>query len=266
VLTVWETLPWRRTFRWPRERRYREAVLGELDLCLAMTERARDGLRLEGVPDERIVVSPPGVALERFAPPADPVPAPAEHTILSAGRLVWEKGHQDVLRAVAALRDGLLGEPRRDVRLLVAGDGPEGPKLRAYARELGLDGAVEFRATVPYDAMPGLYHGASALVLGSLPVRAWEEQFGMVLVEAMAAGTPIVATTTGAIPEVLGSGAGTALVAPGDWRGMAAALLEGPLARPPAQRVGHDAARLERFSAAAEAGRLAAAYGRLLGR
>jgi glycosyltransferase involved in cell wall biosynthesis len=114
--------------------------------------------------------------------------------------------------------------------------------------------------------MPGLYHGASALVLGSLPVRAWEEQFGMVLVEAMAAGTPIVATTTGAIPEVLGSGAGTALVAPGDWRGMAAALLEGPLARPPAQRVGHDAARLERFSAAAEARRLAAAYGRLLGR
>jgi glycosyltransferase involved in cell wall biosynthesis len=130
-----------------------------------------------------------------------------EGFVLSAGRLVWEKGHQDVLRAVAALRQGIGVPPRPDIRLLIVGDGPEGKRLRAYADELGLAGAVEFRATVPYDEMPALYAGASALVLASLPSKAWEEQFGMVLIEAMASGTPVVAADRGALPETCGGAA-----------------------------------------------------------
>ncbi len=253
VLTVWETLPWRATYRWPRERRYRETVLDALDLCLAATERARQGLLLEGVPDERIVVCPPGIDLVRFSDPPVPSPAPERHTVLSAGRLVWEKGHQDVLRAVAALG-------RDDVRLLIVGDGPERSKLRRYAAELGVD--AEFRTTVPYDEMPALYGAASALVLASLPVRSWEEQFGMVLVEARAAGTPVITTTCGAIPEVVGDEA--TLVAPGDWRGMADALTSGPLARPPAQRVAPAGGLIARFDAARSAQRVGAAWAQAL--
>ena len=67
VLTVWETLPWRDAYRWPRERGYRRAVLPRADLCLAATERARDALLLEGVAAGRVEVSPPGIDLERFA-------------------------------------------------------------------------------------------------------------------------------------------------------------------------------------------------------
>jgi glycosyltransferase involved in cell wall biosynthesis len=261
VVTVWETLPWRDAYRWPRERGYRRAVLPAADLFLAATERAREGLMLEGVPEERVMVAEPGADLSRFSAAAA-VPAPADHVVLSAGRLVWEKGHQDVLRAIAALRGGLVGEPRSDVRGLIVGSGPEAGKLKRYAEDLGLGAAVEFRSTVPYAEMPSLYAGASALALASLPTSGWEEQFGMVLAEAMASGTPIVACSTGAIPEVLG-GQGT-LVPAGDWMGIARALAAGPLAGAPAARVGYDPERTRHYSAEAAAERLRGAYARLL--
>jgi glycosyltransferase involved in cell wall biosynthesis len=256
VLTVWETIPWRDAYRWPRERRYRQAVLPAADLLLATTERARDALLLEGADPDRIVVSPPGIDLARFRGAGSPQEPPL---LLSAGRLVWEKGHQDALRALAALHRGLAGPRWPDVRMLVVGDGPEADRLKRYAADLGLERAVEFRATVPYDEMPALYRSATALVLASLPTRGWEEQFGMVLVEAMASGTPVVAADSGAIPEVLG-GHGS-LVRPGDWRALATAIADGPLS---GARPAPDPALLERYSAAAAAERTRAAYRRAL--
>jgi glycosyltransferase involved in cell wall biosynthesis len=267
VLTAWETLPFLGTYRWPRERRYRTATIPKVDRVLAATRRTSDTLALEGVDPALVEVSPPGIALERFAPPADHRPGAAgePHTVLSAGRLVWEKGHQDVLRAVAALRRGIVGPGRADVRALILGDGPERGRLEAYAAELGLTaaGAVEFRATVPYDEVPAVYHASSALVLASLVTKGWEEQFGMVLVEALAAGLPVIACDTGAIPEVTDGHA--TLVPPGDWRGIAAALLAGPLAAPPATRAPVPAELLRQVSAEAAAARTAAAYRTALG-
>jgi glycosyltransferase involved in cell wall biosynthesis len=262
VATVWETIPWREAYRWPRERAYRRRALAAIDHFLPTTEKARDALVLEGVPGSRCTVSPPGIDLARFAR-GEPSPPPGgRHRVLSAGRLVWEKGHQDVLRAVASLRQGMTGPPREDVELLVVGSGPEEQRLRRYASELGLDSAVEFRATVPYDEMPGIYASASALVLASLPTRGWEEQFGMVLVEALAARTPVIAACSGAIPEVL-AGRG-ALFAPGDWAGLARALANGPLAGSPGERAPLEAHSLERFSTEACAERLRSAYRALL--
>jgi glycosyltransferase involved in cell wall biosynthesis len=245
-------------------------VLAATDLFLAATERARDGLLLEGVPAGRIEVCPPGIDVHRFA--RAPGEAPDEHVVLSPGRLVWEKGHQDVMRAVAALRRGLVDAPAVP-RLLVVGSGPEEARLRAYADELGIGPLVEFRS-VGYDEMPAIFAQASAMVLASLPAaRAafhvfdiprmfWEEQFGLVLAEAMASGLAIVASASGAIPEVVGDGA--ELVLPGDWMGIARALAGGPLARPPGERVRHDPERVRRYSTAAAAERLARAYERAL--
>ncbi|HOU94397.1 MAG TPA: glycosyltransferase, partial [Polyangiaceae bacterium] len=78
--------------------------------------------------------------------------------------------------------------PRRDVRVLIVGVGPEEERLRALAADLGVADAVEFRGWVPYDELPAVYAQASCLVLASLAVEFWEEQFGMVLAEAMAVG------------------------------------------------------------------------------
>ena len=274
VLTVWETLPLLAAFRNHWARAYRKQTLAEADLFLPTTERARSALLLEGVPAERIDVCYPGVDLDRFAAAGEPVISPGEHVILSPGRLVWEKGHQDIIRALAALRVGIVESPAAVTpRLIVVGGGPEEQRLREHAAELGVGDRVEFRS-VPYEDMPDLYAQASCVVLaslatagcnrylGDLPRCFWEEQFGMVLAEAMAAGLPIVASASGAIPEVAG-GAAT-YFAPGDWRELAQRLAEGPLASPPAQRVEYDSGLIRRYSTAAAAERLASAYDRLL--
>jgi glycosyltransferase involved in cell wall biosynthesis len=182
---------------------------------------------------------------------------------VSPGRLVWEKGHQDVLRAVAALHRGLV-ETQARPRLLMLGAGPEEGRLRKHARELGIEDVVEFRSTVSYDEMPSVYASASCLVLASLPTRSWEEQFGMVLVEAMAAGLPIVTSESGAIPEVAGES--SRYFPPGDWLALARELTQGPLARPPGTRVSHPEERLARYSSDAAAERFARAYEGLLER
>jgi glycosyltransferase involved in cell wall biosynthesis len=274
VLTVWETLPLGASFRNPAARRRRRLILESADLYLPTTERARAALLLEGVPDERIVVSPPGIDVARFRDRA-PRGRPDAHVLLSVGRLVWEKGHQDVLRAVAAVRRGILGTPPPAVerlRVKIVGEGPERSRLEAHARELGIGEAVEFEGA-SYQRMPDLYAEASCLVLQSLPLAGcmlgplgmprcfWEEQFGMVLAEAMAARLPIIASTSGAIPEVT---AGSAeLIAPGDWLGLAQSLVD-VLNAPPDRRMDRGPELVERYSREAAAERLAAAYDRAI--
>jgi glycosyltransferase involved in cell wall biosynthesis len=273
VVTVWETLPLLEAFRNRLARVYRRRTLAAADLFLAVTERARASLLLEGVPAEKIEVWHPGIDLARFRDAPRPASPPEKHVLISPGRLVWEKGHQDVMRAVAALKVGLVASPVANVRLLVVGDGPERTRLENYAHELGIGESVEFRS-VPYAEMPELYARASCMVLaslssagcarflGDLPRCFWEEQFGLVLAEAMAAGLPIVASASGAIPEVAGDSA--EFFEPGDWLGLAERLAAGPLQRPPAERVAHDPERVRRFSTADAGERLAGAYDRLL--
>jgi glycosyltransferase involved in cell wall biosynthesis len=274
--TVWETLPLLAAYRNPRARRFRRLVLAETDLFLAATERAALALSLEGVAEQRIAVCQPGIDTARFELPPQ-APVPSVHTIVSPGRLVWEKGHQDVLRALALLHCGVVRTPAGKTarpRLLILGTGPEESRLRAHAADLGLSDAVEIRA-VSYEQMPAVFAEASAMVLASqarasaayhpfdVPHAFWEEQFGMVLTEAMAAGLAIVATTSGAIPEVL-RGAPAELVAPGDWPAIAHALAAGPLSRSPGARVPCPPEVVHRYTTSAAAERLTAAYDRML--
>ena len=276
ALTVWETIPFLDSYRNRYARSYRRETLAAADLFLPTTERARQALLLEGVDAERTLVVYPGVDVDRFEAAPRPDPPPADHVVVSPGRLVWEKGHQDVMRALAALRRGVVpGFESARVRLLVVGAGPEEARLRAHAGELGIADAVEFRS-VPYEQMPAVFAGSSCVVLASLATASggyvlgdiprffWEEQFGMVLAEAMAALLPILASRSGAIPEVCGEAATYFL--PGDWVGLARALAEGPLSRPPGQRAEPPEELVRRYSIAAAAERLAAAYDRLLAR
>lgn len=276
VQTVWETIPLMESYRTPPARRARRAVLERTDLFLPTTRRAKQALLLEGADPNRIRVCPPGIDVERFADASRGTEPPDVHVILSPGRLVWEKGHQDVIRAVAALHRGLVELPpgQAPPRLLIIGRGPEERRLRALARELGVSDLVELRPMVPYHEMPAVFARASCLVLASLPnadhslylggvPRAfWEEQFGLVLIEAMAAGISIIASRSGAIPEVVGDSG--ELFSPGSWVEIAHLLAGGPLQRPPGARLAHSEDRVQQFSAEAMAGRLTEAYDFLL--
>jgi glycosyltransferase involved in cell wall biosynthesis len=246
VLTVWETIPLIEAYRYPRGRAYRRAAVEHTDLFLATTPKARDALVLEGIAPERIEICPPGIDVARFTPGE-----PGADTVVSVGRLVWEKGHQDVLRALAALRRGLVaGEPPR---LAIVGRGPDGDRLLRHAEELGVADLVEIRSA-SYAEMPGVFARAKALVLASLPLPVWEEQFGMVIAEAFAAGVPVVASDSGAIPEVVRDAG--ALFPAGDWRALAR-LLAGALPAPSPELA-------REYSVEAAAERLDRAYRRVL--
>src|SRR5205814_1480211 len=92
-----------------------------------------------------------------------PEPALARrHLVLSVGRLVWEKGHQDLLRALAWLRYAGLRP-----RALIVGTGPEEQRLRAYAGDLGVE--VEWLGGLPHEELPAVFARASCFVLASLP-------------------------------------------------------------------------------------------------
>jgi len=129
------------------------------------------------------------------------------------GRLVDEKGVDVLLRALAQL-DG--------VRCVVVGDGPQRARLEMLASRLGIAGRTYFLgALAPSDAARTI--GAlDVMVLPSRTTRTWSEQFGRVLIEAMACGARVVASKSGAIPEVVGD-AGL-LVAEDDVDGFARAI------------------------------------------
>jgi GalNAc-alpha-(1->4)-GalNAc-alpha-(1->3)-diNAcBac-PP-undecaprenol alpha-1,4-N-acetyl-D-galactosaminyltransferase len=133
--------------------------------------------------------------------------------LLAAGRLAHQKGLDLLIRAFAAAT-----ARTRQVQLVIAGDGPEGPFLRDLAAELGVGPQVSFPGQVR--DMPGLLKEALAFIL---PSR--YEGFPNVLLEALAAGVPCVAADgPGGTREILGDGAYGLLVPPQDPRALAEAI------------------------------------------
>jgi glycogen synthase len=134
--------------------------------------------------------------------------------LLFAGRLVYEKGLQDVLRAMPRLRRRHPG-----LRLLVAGEGPQGDDLRAQAKALRLGRSVQWLGFVEPDRLAALTAAADCALVPSI-----YEPFGMVALEAAAAGTPLVVADTGGLREFVRHGATGLRFASGDVAGLADAV------------------------------------------
>jgi glycosyltransferase involved in cell wall biosynthesis len=148
----------------------------------------------------------------------EPGPAPATlpgaPRLAIVGRLIPIKGHEVLFRALAAVRREL-----PELTLEVAGDGPLDAELRSTVTRLGLDDVVSFLGQVA-DVGP-VFERAEVVVVPS-----YGEGFGMVALEAMERGRPVIASAVGGLPEIVEDGRTGLLVPPGDVEALGAALGE----------------------------------------
>ena len=181
----------------PQHRSERRMILGAVERAAAVTTvcgALRDELLELGAAPDKVTVVEHGVDLELFRPPADRAGLRRSFgldgpTILSVGHLIDRKGHDLAIRAVAGL-------PR--ARLMIAGDGPRDAALRALVAELGVGERVTFLGHVDQQRLPDLY-GAADIAVNC----ADREGIANVLLEALACGTPLVATPVWGSPEVV---------------------------------------------------------------
>ena len=138
-------------------------------------------------------------------PPAGAIEPMPHGRILCLGRMVWDKGFDVALAAFARL-----AARRPDARLILAGDGPARADLESLAGSLAVTDRVEFPGWVAPDQVPALLNRAGLVLV---PSR--REAFGLVALEAMVMGRPVIASDVGGLPEVVVHGRTGILIPPG---------------------------------------------------
>ncbi|TMQ94413.1 glycosyltransferase family 1 protein [Actinomadura soli] len=186
-----------------------------------------------GVPGDRVHVVPYGVDLGLFTPEDRTAGRRGRHRLVVVSRLVERKGVDTAIRALAHLPDAELA--------VAGGPGgePEIRRLRAVARHAGVAGRVEFLGRLARAEVPALLRSAALVV--TLP---WYEPFGMVPLEAMACGVPVVASAVGGHLDTVADGVTGVLVPPRDPDSAARAIRA--LLDDPAKRAAMGFAGLER--------------------
>jgi phosphatidyl-myo-inositol alpha-mannosyltransferase len=229
-------------------------VSGRIGVAVAVSDAAASFLRrVVRVPVE---IVPNGVDVRAFAHPGRPVQGlPAGPKILWVNRLDPQKGFEIMLRAFERLASEV-GE----AHLLVAGDGRDRALLRSLPRQLR--SRILRLGTVPHEELPRYHATADVFVAPATG----QESFGIVLVEAMAAGVPVVASDIAGYREVVRDGVDGLLVPPNDPIALAAAIRR-ILSEPELAASLKDAgrSRAEAFSWLTVAPRLEAVYDRVLG-
>jgi glycosyltransferase involved in cell wall biosynthesis len=129
--------------------------------------------------------------------------SPEDIVIGYVGRMLEMKGIDLLINAYAGLKSE---HPDLNTRLLLIGSGEAEQSLLRLAQERGIASEIRHIPSVPHKEVPDYMHALDVLVLPSRRKAMWAEQFGRVLVEAMAAGKIVIGSTSGAIPEVIGDG------------------------------------------------------------
>ncbi|OGK56307.1 hypothetical protein A3J15_00070 [Candidatus Roizmanbacteria bacterium RIFCSPLOWO2_02_FULL_38_10] len=198
ISTCWETIPFNNETV-GKKRRIKQIVRENVDHFICPTQRAKEALIQEGVSDSKINVIRVGVDLKLFKPkPNLKKKKSSIIKLLFVGRLVEEKGVYDVIEFFSQL------VKNQNITLTLAGSGPMSIPIN---RLIGINKWEKKVKIVQskYDEIPRLYQDHDILIAPSKTTNTWEEQYGMVLVEAMACGLPIIAYDSGAISEVLGN-------------------------------------------------------------
>jgi len=199
-------------FNWLERRAFRRVAA-----AYACSESVCEVLHAKGFTKPAPIV-PFGVNTEAFRPRiADEEKNSGPLTIGYIGRMLRGKG-LNVLAAALAMIESEAWQ------LLVVGDGPERESFEQKLRTAGLDKRAEFTGAINFALVPEYFHRLDLLVIPTETTKRIREQFGRVIVEAMASGVPVIGSTCGAIPEVIGH---AGLVFPeGNASALAGALLQ----------------------------------------
>lgn len=220
----------------------RVQALRSADLVVAYSSSVDRHLAANGLLRRRTVPFPATI----IALPSPP--EPAQRRIVFAGRIVPHKGVAVLIRAAREV----------NAEFVVCGDGRQLRAMRSLARRCGVERRVRFTGWLSAEQLAAEFANCSIVAVPSL----WPEPFGLVGIEALAAGRPVVASATGGIGDWLDDGVSGLLVKPGDAGALARALNE-LLADPDRRRTMGDAGRAavkERFSAERHAAALLDAY------
>jgi glycosyltransferase involved in cell wall biosynthesis len=186
----------------------------QFEHVICVSDATRSHLVASGVPVAQARVIHTGIDLTQFQRAREAPSEPGRLRLLYAGRLTSEKGLETALEAVAAL----VGESARHagggITLTIVGSGHSAyeEQLRLAVNQRGLADHVDFRGQVPHTEMPGLFGQFDVLLLPSI----WPEPLSRVVLEGMAAGLVVVASTAGGTPEIVRHGINGLLFPPGD--------------------------------------------------
>jgi len=174
-------------------------VLGRVNKIIAVSEVAAKFIK-SFVPSVPTEVIPNGVDVSKFNPQGSRKlreSLNADFIVLYVGRLVYRKGIHYLIDSMELVTEG-----SSKVILLVVGDGPLKRHLKERALELGLDKSIVFLGKVVDDELPDIYRSSDVLVMPSL----YGESLGIVALEGMASGLPVIASSVGGLKEVVSDG------------------------------------------------------------
>lgn len=175
------------------------------------TYTKRRVLQIDSTVSNKIYVIPMGVDIEKFTTiKRDSLKSnlDAECVILSVGRLVSIKGISYLIQSMAQI---LLRFPK--AKLVICGDGPEKEKLKRIAKELSISEHIIFMGYIPHNELIQYYTSADVFILPSIEIEGYKEGLGVVLIEAMACGTPVIGTSIGGITDIIEDGYNGLLIA-----------------------------------------------------
>jgi glycosyltransferase involved in cell wall biosynthesis len=218
------------TFRFPPYQAVIPACLRRMDRVICISTYTREQCLQRGVPAERCVVIPLGIEIGDYAAalPAGErqirlaswgVNSSQDKVLLTVGRLVVRKG---LAPFVSEALPRLMAK-RQDWVYLIIGDGPERGDIESAVQSQGLGERVKLLGRVNREALRAAYALADLFVMPNVPTPGDPEGFGLVTLEARAAGVPVVAADLEGIGETIAEQDGT-LVRPGDWPAFASSI------------------------------------------
>jgi len=153
--------------------------------------------------EERVEVIPMGVDVKRFqnTPSDNPISKSQVPSVLYIGRLIDCKGLEYLIEAFTIVSCKAPG-----AKLIIGGEGPEEARLRQQVKRLGLDESILFAGLIESQDLSRYYREAAVFVLPSVQAEGQTEGLGVVLLEAMACGTPVIGSNVGGIPDIIQDG------------------------------------------------------------